>query len=130
MPLAYNLDHADSSVIAIYNLRGGTLHISILEMQKGVFEVKFTNGDTHLGGKYFDVVLVNHLLAEFKKESSIDLSANHMAIRCICGVAEKAKIKLSSTLQTKINLPFITADASGPRHINSKLLQPQFETLV
>jgi molecular chaperone DnaK len=99
-------------------------------MQKGVFEVKSTNGDTHLGGEDFDIVLVNHLLAEFKKESSIDLSGDCMAIQRICEAAEKAKIELSSTSQTEINLPFITADASGPRHINSKLLRSQFETLV
>jgi molecular chaperone DnaK len=91
-------------------------------MQKGVFKVKSTNGDTHLGGKDFDIMLVNHLLAEFKKESSLDLSGDHMAIQHICEAAEKAKIELSSTSQTKINLPFITTDASGPWHINSKLL--------
>jgi molecular chaperone DnaK len=99
-------------------------------MLKGVFEVKSTNGDTHLGGEDFNVILVNHLLAEFKKESGIDLSTDHMAIQRIRESAEKAKIELSSTSQTEINLPFITADASGPRHINSKLLRSQFETLV
>jgi molecular chaperone DnaK len=99
-------------------------------MQKGVFEVKSTNGDTHLGGEDFDVVLVNHLLSEFKKETNIDLSTDRMAIQRIREAAEKAKIELSSTSQTEINLPFITADAAGPRHINSKLLRSQFETLV
>jgi molecular chaperone DnaK len=128
--LAYGLDRADSSVIAVYDLGGGTFDISILEMQKGVFEVKSTNGDTHLGGEDFDVVLVNHLLAEFKKETGLDLSNDRMAIQRIREAAEKAKIELSSTSQTEINLPFITADASGPRHINSKLLRSQFETLV
>ena len=128
--LAYGLDRSDSSVIAVYDLGGGTFDISILEMQKGVFEVKSTNGDTHLGGEDFDVILVNHLLAEFKKESGIDLSTDRMAIQRIREAAEKAKIELSSTSQTEINLPFITADASGPRHINSKLLRSQFETLV
>jgi molecular chaperone DnaK len=128
--LAYGLDRSDSSVIAVYDLGGGTFDISILEMQKGVFEVKSTNGDTHLGGEDFDVLLVNHLLAEFKKDSGIDLSTDRMAIQRIREAAEKAKIELSSTSQTEINLPFITADASGPRHINSKLLRSQFETLV
>ena len=128
--LAYGLDRADSSVIAVYDLGGGTFDISILEMQKGVFEVKSTNGDTHLGGEDFDVVLVNHILAEFKKESGLDLSSDRMAIQRSREAAEKAKIELSSTSQTEINLPFITADASGPRHINSKLLRSQFETLV
>jgi molecular chaperone DnaK len=128
--LAYGLDRADSSVIAVYDLGGGTFNISILEMQKGVFEVKSTNGDTHLDGEDFDIVLVNHLLNEFKKESGLDLSNDRMAIQRTREAAEKAKIELSSTSQTEINLPFITADASGPRHINSKLLRSQFESLV
>ncbi|KAI0050784.1 heat shock protein 70 [Auriscalpium vulgare] len=128
--LAYGLDRTDSSVIAVYDLGGGTFDISILEMQKGVFEVKSTNGDTHLGGEDFDVVLVNHLLAEFKKESGIDLSEDRMAIQRIREAAEKAKIELSSTSQTEINLPFITADASGPKHINSKLNRAAFESLT
>ena len=128
--LAYGLDRSDSSVIAVYDLGGGTFDISILEVQKGVFEVKPTNGDAHLGGEDFDVILVNDLLAEFKKESSIDLSTDRMAIQRIREAAEKAKIELSSTSQTEINLPFITANASGPRHINLKLLRSQFETLV
>ncbi|KIM82579.1 hypothetical protein PILCRDRAFT_820445 [Piloderma croceum F 1598] len=128
--LAYGLDRSDSSIIAVYDLGGGTFDISILEMQKGVFEVKSTNGDTHLGGEDFDVVLVNHLLADFKKESGIDLSTDRVAIQRIREAAEKAKIELSSTSQTEINLPFITADASGPRHINMKLLRSQFENLV
>jgi molecular chaperone DnaK len=114
----------------VYDLGGGTFDISILEMQKGVFEVKSTNGDTHLGGEDFDVVLVNHLLKEFKKDTGIDLSADRMAIQRIREAAEKAKIELSSTSQTEINLPFITADASGPRHINTKLMRSQFESLV
>lgn len=128
--LAYGLDRADSSVIAVYDLGGGTFDISILEMQKGVFEVKSTNGDTHLGGEDFDIVLVNHLLNEFKKESGIDLAGDRMAIQRIREAAEKAKIELSSTSQTEINLPFITADASGPKHINTKLMRSQFESLV
>ncbi|KAK7472423.1 Hsp70 ATPase ssc1 [Stygiomarasmius scandens] len=128
--LAYGLDRADSSVIAVYDLGGGTFDISILEMQKGVFEVKSTNGDTHLGGEDFDIVLVDHILNEFKKESGIDLKDDRMAIQRIREAAEKAKIELSSTTQTEINLPFITADASGPKHINTKLLRSQFESLV
>ncbi|KII95634.1 hypothetical protein PLICRDRAFT_34556 [Plicaturopsis crispa FD-325 SS-3] len=128
--LAYGLDRADSSVIAVYDLGGGTFDISILEMQKGVFEVKSTNGDTHLGGEDFDIVLVNHILQEFKKESGIDLNGDRMAIQRIREAAEKAKIELSSTSQTDINLPFITADASGPKHINLKMNRSQFESLV
>lgn len=114
----------------MYDLGGGTFDISILEMQKGVFEVKSTNGDTHLGGEDFDVVLVNHLLNDFKKETGIDLNGDRMAIQRIREAAEKAKIELSSTSQTEVNLPFITADATGPKHINTKLLRSQFETLV
>lgn len=128
--LAYGLDRADSSIIAVYDLGGGTFDISILEMQKGVFEVKSTNGDTHLGGEDFDVVLVDFLLNEFKKETGVDLKNDRMAIQRIREAAEKAKIELSSTAQTEINLPFITADASGPKHINTKLMRSQFESLV
>ena len=111
-------------------LGGGTFDISILEMQKGVFEVKSTNGDTHLGGEDFDIVLVNHILAEFKKTSGMDLKEDGMAIQCVREAAEKAKIELSSTTQMKINLPFITADATGPKHINTKLLRSQFEAFL
>ncbi|KAK0459110.1 heat shock protein 70 family [Desarmillaria tabescens] len=128
--LAYGLDRSESSVIAVYDLGGGTFDISILEKQGGVFEVKSTNGDTHLGGEDFDILLVNHILNEFKKESGIDLNGDRMAIQRIREAAEKAKIELSSTTQTEINLPFITADASGPKHINTKLLRSQFESLV
>lgn len=128
--LAYGLDRSDSSVIAVYDLGGGTFDISILEMQKGVFEVKSTNGDTHLGGEDFDITLVDHILKEFKKETSVDLSNDRMAIQRIREAAEKAKIELSSTAQTEINLPFITADATGPKHINMKFLRSQFESLV
>ncbi|KAF8518445.1 heat shock protein 70 family [Gautieria morchelliformis] len=128
--LAYGVDRTDASVIAVYDLGGGTFDISILEMQKGVFEVKSTNGDTHLGGEDFDILLVNHILSEFKKESGVDLSADRMAVQRIREAAEKAKIELSSTTQTEINLPFITADATGPKHINTKLLRSQFEGLV
>ncbi|KAH9842525.1 heat shock protein 70 [Rhodofomes roseus] len=128
--LAYGLDRVDNAVIAVYDLGGGTFDISILEMQKGVFEVKSTNGDTHLGGEDFDIVLVQHILNEFKKESGLDLSQDPMAIQRVREAAEKAKIELSSTSQTEINLPFITADASGPKHINLKILRSQFEGLV
>lgn len=128
--LAYGLDRVKSSVIAVYDLGGGTFDISILEMHDGVFEVKSTNGDTHLGGEDFDIVLVNHILTEFKKEQGIDLTNDTMAIQRIREAAEKAKIELSSTQQTEINLPFITADATGPKHINTKLLRSQFEALV
>ncbi len=128
--LAYGLDRADNSVIAVYDLGGGTFDISILEMQKGVFEVKSTNGDTHLGGEDFDIVLVEYVLKEFQKESGISLSGDPVAIQRIREAAEKAKIELSSTSQTEINLPFITADASGPKHINLKILRSQFESLT
>ncbi|KAG6813292.1 hypothetical protein H0H92_012447 [Tricholoma furcatifolium] len=128
--LAYGLDRADSSVIAVYDLGGGTFDISILEMQKGVFEVKSTNGDTHLGGEDFDVVLVEYILEEFKKETGSDLKSDRMAIQRVREAAEKAKIELSSSTQTEINLPFITADASGPKHINLKINRAQFEKLV
>ncbi|KAI6149563.1 heat shock protein 70 family [Pisolithus tinctorius] len=128
--LAYGLDRTESSVIAAYDLGGGTFDISILEMHKGVFEVKSTNGDTHFGGEDFDIALVTHILNEFKKESSIDLNQDRMAIQRIREAAEKAKIELSSTTQTEINLPFITADATGPKYINLKLNRTQFETLT
>ncbi|CAD6567510.1 MAG: 70-kilodalton heat shock protein [Cyphobasidiales sp. Tagirdzhanova-0007] len=128
--LAYGLDRNDSRVIAVYDLGGGTFDVSILEMSKGVFEVKSTNGDTHLGGEDFDIILVNHIVDEFKKESGMDVSKDRMAIQRIREAAEKAKIELSSTAQTEISLPFITADASGPKHINLKLGRAKFELLV
>ncbi|BFZ62989.1 Hsp70 ATPase ssc1 [Saitoella coloradoensis] len=129
--LAYGLDKADADkVVAVYDLGGGTFDVSILEIANGVFEVKSTNGDTHLGGEDFDIALVRHLVEEFKKEQGLDLSKDRMAIQRIREAAEKAKIELSSTVQTDINLPFITADASGPKHINAKLTRAQFEKLV
>ncbi|ODQ51615.1 heat shock protein 70 [Saitoella complicata NRRL Y-17804] len=129
--LAYGLDKADADkVVAVYDLGGGTFDVSILEIANGVFEVKSTNGDTHLGGEDFDIALVRHLVEEFKKEQGLDLSKDRMAIQRIREAAEKAKIELSSTVQTDINLPFITADASGPKHINTKLTRAQFEKLV
>lgn len=128
--LAYGLDRDQDRVIAVFDLGGGTFDVSILEIQKGVFEVKSTNGDTHLGGEDFDIVLVRHLVQQFKKDSGMDLSGDRMAIQRIREAAEKAKMELSSAIQTDINLPFITADASGPKHINSKLTRSQFEALV
>lgn len=128
--LAYGLEKESDRVIAVYDLGGGTFDISILEIQKGVFEVKSTNGDTHLGGEDFDISLVRHIVQNFKKESGIDLSNDRMAIQRIREAAEKAKIELSSSLQTEINLPFITADASGAKHINMKLTRAQLEALV
>lgn len=128
--LAYGLEKEEDRVIAVYDLGGGTFDISILEIQKGVFEVKSTNGDTHLGGEDFDINLVRHLVQQFKKDSGIDLSQDRMAIQRIREAAEKAKIELSSALQTDINLPYITADASGPKHINLKLSRSQLEGLV
>ncbi|RUS17963.1 heat shock protein 70 family [Endogone sp. FLAS-F59071] len=130
--LAYGLDHTNvgDKAVAVYDLGGGTFDISILEIQSGVFEVKSTNGDTHLGGEDFDIVLVKYFVNEFKKETGIELSKDPMAIQRIREAAEKAKIELSSTLQTDINLPYITADATGPKHINMKLTRSKFESLV
>lgn len=127
--LAYGLEK-DDRVVAVYDLGGGTFDISILEISSGVFEVKSTNGDTHLGGEDFDITLVRHLVKQFKTEQGIDLSGDRMAIQRIREAAEKAKIELSSSLQTDINLPFITADASGPKHINTKMTRAQLEGLV
>lgn len=128
--LAYGLEKEADRVVAVYDLGGGTFDISVLEIQNGVFEVKSTNGDTHLGGEDFDIHLVRHLVQQFKKDSGIDLSSDRMAIQRIREAAEKAKIELSSSLQTDINLPFITADASGPKHINQKLTRAQLEAMV
>ncbi|KAJ3415062.1 70-kilodalton heat shock protein [Chytridiales sp. JEL 0842] len=128
--LAYGLDKAGDRVVAVYDLGGGTFDISILEIQKGVFEVKSTNGDTHLGGEDFDNTMVSYIVDSFKKESSIDLSKDRMALQRIREAAEKAKIELSSTLQTDINLPYITADATGPKHISIKMTRSQFESLT
>ncbi|KAK3688447.1 heat shock protein 70 family [Podospora appendiculata] len=128
--LAYGLEKEADRIVAVYDLGGGTFDISILEIQNGVFEVKSTNGDTHLGGEDFDIHLVRHLVAQFKKESGIDLSGDRMAIQRIREAAEKAKIELSSSLQTDINLPFITADSSGPKHINQKMTRAQLEIMM
>ncbi|KAJ3188971.1 70-kilodalton heat shock protein [Gaertneriomyces sp. JEL0708] len=128
--LAYGLEKAGDKVVAVYDLGGGTFDISILELQHGVFEVKSTNGDTHLGGEDFDNTLVHHIVNEFKKEQGLDLTKDRMALQRVREAGEKAKIELSSTLQTEINLPYITADATGPKHINMKLTRAQFEGLV
>ena len=128
--LAYGLDRQDSGTIAVFDLGGGTFDVSILEMSKGVFEVKSTNGDTHLGGEDFDIVLVEHIVKDFQKESGIDLSKDRMAIQRIREAAEKAKIELSSASTTDISLPYITADQTGPKHINMKLTRAQLEGLV
>ncbi len=128
--LSYGLDKNDGKTIAVYDLGGGTFDVSILEIGDGVFEVKSTNGDTFLGGEDFDLRLVDYLAAEFKKENSIDLKADKMALQRLKEAAEKAKIELSSAQQTEINLPFITADQSGPKHLTMKLTRAKFESLV
>ncbi|XP_045460463.1 heat shock 70 kDa protein cognate 5 [Harmonia axyridis] len=128
--LAYGMDKMEDKIIAVYDLGGGTFDISILEIQKGVFEVKSTNGDTFLGGEDFDNVLVNYLVSEFKKEQGIDVTKDPMAMQRLKEAAEKAKIELSSSLQTDINLPYLTMDASGPKHMNLKLSRSKFESLV
>ena len=128
--LAYGMDKKANGTIAVYDLGGGTFDISILEIGDGVFEVKSTNGDTFLGGEDFDQRLVSYLADEFKKESGIDLKNDRLALQRLKEAAEKAKIELSSTTQTEINLPFITADATGPKHLNIKLTRAKLESLV
>ena len=128
--LAYGLDKTKSGTIAVYDLGGGTFDISILEIGDGVFEVKSTNGDTFLGGEDFDMRLVNYLADEFQKEQGINLRSDKLALQRLKEAAEKAKIELSSTTQTEINLPFITADQSGPKHLTMKLTRAKFEALV
>ncbi len=128
--LAYGLDKKKQAKIAVYDLGGGTFDISILDIGDGVFEVKSTNGDTFLGGEDFDMRLVEYLAAEFKKESGIDLKNDKLALQRLKEAAEKAKIELSTVLQTEVNLPFITADASGPKHLQVKITRAKFESLV
>ena len=128
--LAYGLDKSKSGMIAVYDLGGGTFDISILEIGDGVFEVKSTNGDTFLGGEDFDMRLVDYLADEFKKEQTVDLRTDKLALQRLKEAAEKAKIELSSATQTEINLPYITADASGPKHLNIKLTRAKLESLV
>ncbi len=128
--LSYGMEKNDGKTIAVYDLGGGTFDVSILEIGDGVFEVKSTNGDTFLGGEDFDMTLVDYLASEFKKENSIDLKGDKMALQRLKEAAEKAKIELSSAAQTEINLPFITADSSGPKHMTMKLTRAKFESLV
>ena len=128
--LAYGLDKKKAGTIAVYDLGGGTFDISVLEIGDGVFEVKSTNGDTFLGGEDFDMRLVEYLAGEFKKEQGIDLTKDKLALQRLKEAAEKAKIELSSATQTEINLPYITADASGPKHMALKLTRAKFEALV
>ncbi len=128
--LAYGLDKQDGKTIVVYDLGGGTFDVSILEIGDGVFEVRATNGDTFLGGEDFDLRLVDYLADEFKKEQGIDLRTDKLALQRLKEAAEKAKIELSSATQTEVNLPFITADASGPKHFTLKLTRAKFETLV
>jgi len=128
--LAYGLDKKKSGKIAVYDLGGGTFDVSILELGDGVFEVKSTNGDTSLGGEDFDNAIVDYLLAEFKKEHGMDLRTDNLALQRVRESAEKAKCELSSTVETEINIPFITADKSGPKHLNVKLNRGTFEGLV
>ncbi|HEU4475423.1 MAG TPA: molecular chaperone DnaK [Methyloceanibacter sp.] len=128
--LAYGLDKKEGKTIAVYDLGGGTFDISILEIGDGVFEVKSTNGDTFLGGEDFDMRIVDYLANEFKKESGIDLRGDKLALQRLKEAAEKAKIELSSTTQTEINLPFITADQTGPKHLTMKLTRAKLESLV
>ena len=128
--LAYGLDKKKSGTVVVYDLGGGTFDVSILEIGDGVFEVKSTNGDTSLGGENFDEVVMEYLLEEFKKETSIDLSKDKLALQRLKEAAEKAKIELSSAMQTEINLPFITADASGAKHLNIKMTRAKLESLV
>ena len=128
--LAYGLDKKKSGTVAVYDLGGGTFDISILEIGDGVFEVKSTNGDTSLGGEDFDNTLVDYILAEFKKDSGVDLKNDNLALQRVREAAEKAKCELSSATQTDISLPFITADKTGPKHLNLKLTRAKFEALV
>jgi molecular chaperone DnaK len=128
--LAYGLDKKSSGTIAVYDLGGGTFDISVLEIGDGVFEVKSTNGDTFLGGEDFDIRLVNYLAEEFKKENGIDLRTDRLALQRLKEAAEKAKIELSSAQQTEVNLPFITADATGPKHLTMKITRAKLEALV
>lgn len=128
--LAYGLDKAVSKTVAIYDLGGGTFDVSILEIGDGVFEVKSTNGDTFLGGEDFDLRILQYLCDEFKNDTGVDLMKDQMALQRLKEAAEKAKIELSSAMETEINLPYITADASGPKHMHIKLTRAKFENLV
>ena len=128
--LAYGLDKKGEEKIAVFDLGGGTFDISILEIGEGVFEVKATHGDTHLGGEDFDLRLIDYLADEFNKDQGIDLRNDKMALQRLKEAAEKAKMELSTSMETDVNLPFITADASGPKHLNIKLSRAKLESLV
>ncbi|MQG84866.1 MAG: molecular chaperone DnaK, partial [SAR202 cluster bacterium] len=128
--LAYGLDKQGDQTIAVYDLGGGTFDISILQIGEGVFEVKATNGDTHLGGDDFDQRIINWIIEEFKKDQGIDLQNDNMALQRLKEAAEKAKIELSNVMQSEINLPFITADSSGPKHLAMSLTRSKLEQLV
>merc|ERR1712232_137547 len=128
--LAFGMDAKDGQTIAVFDLGGGTFDVSILEISGGVFEVKATNGDTSLGGEDLDHLILQHLTAEFKRESGIDLSGDNLAMQRLREAAEKAKRELDGLAQTDVSLPFITADASGPKHMNSKVSRAQFENMV
>eukprot|EP00906_Rhabdomonas_costata_P002669 RCo004160 len=128
--LAYGLEKKGAGVIAVYDLGGGTFDISVLEIGDGVFEVKSTNGDTFLGGEDFDARIIEYLADEFLKEQGIDLRKDRLALQRLKEAAEKAKIELSSAMQTEVNLPFITADQTGPKHLNVKLTRAKLEALV
>ncbi|MEX2199880.1 MAG: Hsp70 family protein, partial [Dongiaceae bacterium] len=128
--LAYGLEKKNSGTIAVYDLGGGTFDVSVLEIGDGVFEVKSTNGDTFLGGEDFDRRIIDYLADEFKKEQGIDLRKDKLALQRLKEAAEKAKIELSSSVQTEVNLPFVTADQSGPKHLNIKLTRAKLEALV
>ncbi len=128
--LAYGLDKKSEEKIAVFDLGGGTFDVSVLEIGEGVFEVKSTNGDTHLGGEDFDLRLIDYLADEFKKDQGIDLRGDKMALQRLKEAAEKAKMELSTSMETEVNLPFITADASGPKHLNIKLTRAKLEALI
>ena len=128
--LAYGLDKADGKTIVVFDLGGGTFDVSVLEIQGGVFEVKATNGDTMLGGEDFDEELLEFLMNDFKKESGIDLSGDKLAMQRLREAAEKAKRELDGLAQTQVSLPFITADQSGPKHMNTTITRAQFESMV
>jgi len=128
--LAYGLDKRREEKIVVFDLGGGTFDVSVLEIGEGVFEVKATNGDTHLGGEDFDLRLIDYLATEFKKEQGIDLRSDKMALQRLKEAAEKAKMELSTSMETDVNLPFITADASGPKHLNMKISRAKLESLV
>ncbi|MCK4530361.1 MAG: Hsp70 family protein, partial [Candidatus Marinimicrobia bacterium] len=128
--LAYGLDKGKEEKVAVFDLGGGTFDISVLEIGDGVFEVKSTNGDTHLGGDDFDQKLIDFLLAEFKKQEGMDISKDPMAVQRLKEAAEKAKMELSTSMQTEINLPYLTADASGPKHLTVSMTRAKFDQLT